>query len=113
MSRTLKEQMDRDIAVFFNPKEFGEEMMVNGVPCLGIWDEDKETPVKIFPGMGWEDTPGVSVLDEVLYLARQDGGPIAKPAPTQELHIDNEVWTVRDSKLEGGILKLLLYQSKA
>jgi len=110
---TLKEQMALDVKAFFNTQEFGEEMLIDGVPCLGIWDEEKDEPVKQFFGAGFDNVMGVFTLERVLYAARQDGGLMAVPVPTQELDIDGKTWTVKDALREGVVIKMKLYRNES
>ncbi|MDR0477660.1 MAG: hypothetical protein LBH14_06980 [Desulfobulbaceae bacterium] len=110
---SLKEQMAMDIPVFFNPREFGEEMLVDGVPCLGIWDEEKDQPVKQFFGPSFDNVMGVFTMERVLYAARRDGVMMAMPLPSQELDIDDKIWTVKDAVNDGGVIKLILYRNQS
>jgi hypothetical protein len=111
--RTLKEQMATDRAVFLNPKEFGEEMLVDGVPCLGSWDEEEDQPVKQFFGTGMGDIIGVFTVERMLFVMRKDGQEMETPVPEQELDIDGKRWMVRDARPEGGIVKITLYRNEA
>jgi hypothetical protein len=105
--------MARDRFTFLNPKEFGEEMTVNGVPCLGSWDEEQEQPIRQFFGAGWDNVFGVYTVERVLYVMRSDGAAMATPVPQQELDIDGKLWTVRDAEPEGGIIKVVLYRNES
>jgi hypothetical protein len=111
--RTFREQIALDRRVFLNPREFGEEMLVNGVPCLGSWDEEQDQPVKQFFGTGWDNVFGVFTVERVLYVMRADGAAMATPVPQQELDIDGTIWTVRDAGPEGGIVKVVLYRNES
>jgi hypothetical protein len=111
--RTLKEQMERDRFAFLNPKEFGEEMLVDGVPCLGSWDEEEDQPVKQFFGEGMGDMIGIYTIERVLFVMRQDGLEMVTPVPEQELDIDGKRWMVQDARPEGGIVKLTLYRNES
>jgi hypothetical protein len=113
MMRTLKDQMSRDRFTFLNPKEFGEEMLVDGEACLGSWDKEEEQPVKQFFGQGWDNAIGVFTVERVLYLMRTDGAIMETPVPQQELDIDGKIWTVRDAEPESGIVKLTLYRNES
>ena len=110
---TLKEQMALDLPAFFNPQEFGEEILVDSVPCLGVWCEEKDEPVKQLFGVGFDNVMGVFTVDRVLYVTCQDGGPTDVPVPIQELDIDGRIWSVRDAVMEGGIIKLILYRNES
>ena len=111
--RTLKEQILLDRVVFLNPKEFGEEMIVDGVPCLGLWTEEQDQPVKQFFGQGWDQVFGAFTVERVLYVMRRDGADMDVPVPTQELEIDGKIWTVRDASVDGGIVKAILYRNES
>jgi hypothetical protein len=109
--RNLKEQMERDCFVFLNPKEFGEEMLINGIPCLGCFDEEQEQSVKQFFGAGTDNVFGVFTSERVLFFMRLDGTTLKTPVPGQELDIDGKTWTVRDATSESGIIKAVLYRN--
>ena len=111
--RTLKDQMALERAVFLNPKEFGEEMRIDGIACLGSWDKEEEQPVKQFFGQGWDNVIGVFTVERVLYVMPADGSVMETPVPEQELDIDGKIWTVRDAAPEGGIVKLVLYRNES
>jgi hypothetical protein len=110
--RTLKEQIALDRFVFLNPEEFGEEISIDGVPCLGSWDEKAEQPVRQYFGAGMEDVMGVFTRERVLFFMRADGGSLRTPVPGQELNVDGIRWTVRDAKREAGIIELNLYRNE-
>ena len=110
---TLKEQISLDRRVFLNPREFGEEMTVDGVACVGSWDEEEEQPVKQFFGAGWDNVFGVFTRERALFYMRADGGPLDTPVPGQELDIDGRRCMVRDSNQEGGIVEVDLYRNEA
>ncbi|MCL2791080.1 MAG: hypothetical protein FWD79_10610 [Desulfobulbus sp.] len=110
---TLKEQMQLDIPTFFNPREFGEEMLIDGVLCLGTWDTEKDEPVKQFFGSSFDNVMGIFTVDRVLYVARLDGGLMEPPIPSQELDIDGKIWTVKDAVAEGNVIKLILYRNES
>ena len=110
---TLREQINLDLQTFFNANEFGEEMLVDGVPCLGSWQEEKDEPVKQFFGSGMDNVPGIFAVDRVLFVIRKDGRAMVLPVPTQEMEIDSVIWTVRDAVSEGGVIKLVLFRTEA
>lgn len=110
--RTLKDQIALDNAVFLNPKEFGEEMLVDGIPCYGQWDEEY-MPVQQFFGSGM-DVFGVHTVERLLFvMPRHPGEHLPLPVPDQMLEIDGELWTVRDAVPEVGIVKLTLYRNES
>lgn len=111
--RTLKEQIALDNAVFLNPKEFGEEILVDGLPCYGQWDEEY-MPVQQFFGSTTIDVIGVHTVERLLFvMPEQQGAPFPLPVPDQMLDIDNVLWTVRDAVPECGITKLTLYRNES
>lgn len=111
--RTLKDQIQRDRAVFLNPKEFGEEMLVDGLPCFGQWDEEY-MPVQQFFGATDMDVMGVNTVERLLFVMPQDANAsLYLPVPEQVLEIDGEHWTVRDAAPEAGIIKLTLYRNES
>jgi len=110
---TLKEQMALDLPAFFNPREFGEEMLVDSIPCLGVWCEEKDEPVKQFFGSSFDNVMGIFTVDRVLYVMRRDGGLMETPAPSQELDIDGGLWTVKDAVVEGGVIKMTLFRNES
>lgn len=111
---TLKEQIARDNRAFLSPSEFGDEMMVDGVPCLGCWDLDEvQQPVQGYFGASMEDVLGVFTVERLLFVMRADGGPMETPVPEQELDVDGIRWTVRDARPERGILEINLYRNQS
>lgn len=110
--RSLKEQIQLDRVVFLNPKEFGEEMLVDGLPCYGQWDEEY-MPVQQFFGSSM-DVLGVNTVERLLFVMPQKANePFYLPVPEQVLEIDGEHWTVRDAAPEAGITKLTLYRNES
>ena len=110
--RTLKEQLGKDALTFLNPKEFGEEITVNGVSAFGCWDE-VEQPAPVFFGASM-DVIGVNTVERVLFvMPKADDHRLEMPVPDQELNIDGAYWTVRDAKPEGAITKLTLYRNES
>jgi len=109
---SLKEQMARDAKAFFNPKEFGEAMHIDGVSCLGSWQQEQDEPIKQFFGSGM-DVPGVYTQDRVLFAICSDGTAMPLPVPDEELDIDGKIWTVRDALSEGNVVKLVLYRNES
>ncbi|MCL2459130.1 MAG: hypothetical protein FWF31_09885 [Desulfobulbus sp.] len=109
----LKEQLLLDLPVFFNPREFGEEMLIDGLSCIGLWSEEKDEPVKQFFGSSFDNVMGVFTVDRALYVALGDGGLMVVPVPEQELDIDGKTWTVKDAVVEGGVVKLVLYRNES
>lgn len=110
--RTLKEQMQLDNVAFLNPKDFGEEMLVDGLPCYGMWDEEY-MPVQQFFGAGM-DVMGVHTIERLLFVMPQHPGDfLPLPVPEQVLEIDKTFWTVRDAVPEAGIFKLTLYRNES
>lgn len=109
----LKEVMRREaLTVFMNPKEFGEEMLVDDLPCYGQWDEEY-MPVQQFFGASM-DVMGVNTLERLLFVmprSLEDSLPL--PVPDQVLEIDGILWTVRDAVPEAGIIKLTLYRNES
>lgn len=110
--RTLKEQMELDNAAFLNPKEFGEAILVDGLPCHGQWDEEY-MPVQQFFGASME-VLGVHTVERLLFvMPSQPGALFPLPVPDQMLDIDGVLWTVRDAVPECGITKLTLYRNES
>jgi hypothetical protein len=110
---TLKEQIAAERHVFLNPKEFGDEMLVDGVPCLGCWDEEDGQIIRQYFGSSMEDALGVFTVERVLFMMRADGAAMETPVPEQELDIDGVRWMVRDAKPDGGIVEINLYRNEA
>lgn len=111
--RTLKEQIALDNSTFLNPKEFGEEMVVDGLDCVGQWDEEF-MPVQQFFGSTNIDVLGVHTVERLLFvMPASPGDHFPLPVPEQVLDIDNVLWTVRDAVPEAGITKLTLYRNES
>lgn len=104
---TLKEQMAKEAGLFLDPAEFGEHMDVDGHPALGAWDEEVQ-PVARFYGATM-DVMGVNTVERLLFLLPEDPVSFPLPVADQELDIDGRLWTVRDARPEGSIIKLTIY----
>jgi hypothetical protein len=109
---TLKKQMHEDLAAFFNSEEFGDELLIDGEPHLGVWGEENEEPVRQFFGSGMDNVPGVFTVHRVLFVARLDGSLMETPVPEQELDIDGLTWTVQDAVHDEGVIKLVLFRNE-
>ena len=107
---TLKEQMLKEAILFLDPREFGEELMVDGRPMLGCWDEETQPAPRFFGAT--MDVIGVNTVERLLFLLPGDS---AWPCPVsdQELEVDGVIWTVRDARPESGILKLTVYRNES
>lgn len=108
----LKDVIRKESRVFLNPKEFGEEILVDDLPCYGLWDEEY-MPVQQYFGASM-DVVGVHTIERLLFVMSQhpdDGLPL--PVPEQVLEIDKTFWTVRDAVPEDGIIKLTLYRNES
>lgn len=109
----LKAVMEKERSVFLNPKEFGEELLIDGLPCCGQWDEEY-MPVQQFFGSTNMDIIGVHTVERLLFvMPTQPDAYLPLPVPEQVLEIDNAFWTVRDAVPEGGITKLTLYRNES
>lgn len=107
---TLKEQMLKEAAIFLNPKEFGEELTVDGRPMLGCWDEEVQPAPKFFGAA--LDVIGVNTVERLLFLL-PESPDWACPVSDQELEVDGVIWTVRDARPESGIFKLTVYHNES
>lgn len=108
---TLKEQMARDAVTFLDPKEFGEELMVDGLSMLGCWDEEVQ-PAPRFFGTTTMDVIGVNTVERLLFLLPESSSWPC-PVSDQELDVDGVIWTVRDARPESGIFKLTVYRNES
>lgn len=108
---SLKEQMTKEAGLFLDPNEFGEYLNVDGHQTLGAWDEKLETAPAFFGAT--MDVIGVNTIERLLFLLPDDGDPVPLPVPDQELDINDQIWTVKDAKPEGAIMKLHLYRNES
>lgn len=110
--KTLKDVLLAEAPLFLNPQEFGEEITVDGIPALGVWDEQVQ-PASQFFGASM-DVMGVNTVERLLFVMPLDKEePVPLPVPDQELDIGGQFWMVRDAKDEAGILKLTLYRNES
>ncbi len=114
-THNLKAQMAKDISVFFNPDEFGEVILVDGLAMVGLWDQDMVTALKSLGanaalGFGLESVD-VNTAERLLYLSPPEGWP--EPVPGQELDIEGVYWMVTKVTPEHGCLRLNLQRHEA
>ena len=107
--RSLKEQMQLDAsAVFMNPDEFAEEMNINGVPVLALWDDTLQSL-----GTNSQTDPtgfGITLQTAVLFVLAED---FACPLPDEEIVVEGERYTVVKAAPQSGILRLELERHTA
>lgn len=98
-------------AVFCNPAEFGEEIIIDGVDIVGVWGDTAK------PLAGGQDLSGVADVnifglmgdERTLHVPSAENGGIPTPVLGQRLLIDGEYWTVLPgTHAKHGLLKLQL-----
>jgi hypothetical protein len=107
---TLKEQLAAEAVIFLNPAEFGEEMMVDGSPVLGCWDDEVQPAPRFFGAT--MDALGINTVERLLFLRPNPSDPLPLPVPDQEMDIGGARWLVRDARPESGIFKLTVYRNE-
>ncbi|MBO8136798.1 MAG: hypothetical protein H0Z40_01465 [Desulfotomaculum sp.] len=100
----LKDYLTSDIQTFLNQNEFAEIHNVNNVDVPAIVDKNvlKERPSgeRAFPG------DGIYTEELVLFVKLSDIG--YQPVIGESLKLDGELFLVKDSSEEGGILEITL-----
>jgi len=108
----FQDQLVKDAFTFLNPKEFGEEITLDGIPAIGAWDDVEQTAPRFFGAT--MDIIGVNTVERVLFvMPRTLDQPLTLPVPDQEVDIGGTLWTVRDAKPEGVINKLILFRNES
>ena len=102
----LRAQLARDRAVFLNPAEFGEAMVIDGVPVTAVRDDD----LTVQRTQGPPQAEGLFAQRTVLHLA---AGLITRPVEGQRLNVDGHHWYVRQVSEAEGMLELTLEQQEA
>lgn len=107
----LKEQIEKDAPIFLNPQEFGEIIYIDGLECLGIWDEDIQATKQFENDI---DTMGVFTVSRMLMVAPMyPDVKFPTPVHSQVLDIDGVLWTVKDSTPQDGIIALTIYRNES
>ena len=94
--------------VFLNPKEFGEEHIVNGKPMTIMIDDneltEREKRMK-------SHMDGIYKKQTLVYVRALDFGPL--PGIGKPIKIDGTTFIVADSLNEGGMYSLHLEANKS
>ena len=102
----LRDQLARDRAVFLNPQEFGEAVVIDGVPVLAVRDDD----LTIARTQGPPQAEGLFAERTILHLA---AGQIPRPVEGQRIEVNGRRWYVRQVSEAEGMLELTLEQQEA
>ncbi|UQZ90691.1 hypothetical protein C4J81_16370 [Deltaproteobacteria bacterium Smac51] len=108
---TLKDVLNEEAGVFFNPDEFGEEITIDGQPALGVWDEEVQ-PVAKFYGATM-NMVGVNTVERNIYVLPLPEADIPLPVADQEIEIDGVKWMVRDARPDGRIFKMTIFRNES
>lgn len=106
---TFKKILRQDVkTVFLNPKEFGEEHMVNGKKMLVIFDDNEltEREKRIQSHMD-----GIHKKQTLVYISALDFGPL--PGVGKPVEIDGVRFIVTDSINESGVYSLHLEANRS
>lgn len=108
----FKQALEHDVrSVFLNPAEFGEEVVIDGVTTVGIWD-DTASPFSNAQDMGGVadvNTFGLLADERTLSIPSAECGGIPTPVVDQRLAINGEYWTVLPgTRAKHGLLELKL-----
>ena len=99
----FREQLEEDMAVFFNPEEFAERHLINGAEVALVIDNDRLAELYIR-----KDTQSESLFtDSVLIYVRQSALDF-EPVPDQCLDFDGKTYIVTDVKLAGGVYAVVM-----
>ena len=99
----FKEQSAKDLAVFFNIKEFAELHTVNGVQFTCIVDSDVN---QVRSGIESEQYDGIFLVKVKLYAKKTD--ITKRPAHGKLLRLDDKPYTVIDCTDEMGVWVITL-----
>lgn len=98
--------------VFCNPDEFGEEITIDGITVIGIWDDTAKTLTngQNLSGVADVNVFGLLADERTLYVPTAEcGDGIPTPVVNQRLDIDGDYWTVLPgSRAKHGLLELKL-----
>lgn len=95
-------------AVFCNTAEFGEEILIDGIPVTAVIKDNHQSPAQITGSLADVPDLGTLLADRTLSLPT---GSIPAPVPGQQLCINNEYWLVIKATDNLGMLRLLLQKS--
>lgn len=116
----LMDAVTADSAIFLNLNEFGEELTIDGLSTVGIWDDTTTLPVsRDSSGISDVNSLGLAADERVLYVYTPESIPtglqslgmegIPTPVTDQRLEIDGEYWIVAPGAIaQGGVLTLKL-----
>ncbi len=96
----FKEQMALDRAVFFNPTEFGEPHIINGISMTIIPDNDR------LMHRSKTEYEGV-IVGDILYYA-EAAKFTKKPKPDEVQTFDGVLCMVFDVREDNGVLEIIL-----
>ena len=102
----LRDQLERDRAVFLNSEEFGETVVIDGVTVMAVRDDD----LTIERTQGPRQAEGIFAQRTVLHLA---SGLIPRPVEGQRLNVDGRHWYVQQVSEAEGMLEVALELQEA
>lgn len=106
MATSFRDQLLLDRAVFLDLAEFGEAVVIDGVPVIAVRDDD----LTIARTQGPPQAEGLFAQRTILHLA---AGQIPRPVEGQRLSVDGHHWYVRQVSEAEGMLELTLEQQEA
>ena len=107
----FKDFVQDDIAVFFNPDEFGEWHNIDGQELLVVIDEDLTQERSRQPTDLYNATPGIFTKRIIVFVRQSDLG--YRPVVDQSMRIDDELYRVANCSDQMGVLEITLEANQA
>lgn len=95
----LKDYLESDLDVFFNPDEVGEFHNIDGEDILVIIDNDLIEERQKNAQQNFNDPTGIYKADVLFAVKKTDFGE--KPAVGENIMFDNRLYQVSDTEDEG------------
>ncbi len=110
----FKQQIKQDVSVFLNLQEFGDEITIDDIVTVGLWDDVGVSLVgDDLGGVPDANSFGLYETQRILYVPAEGVVEnvlgIEMPVVEQRLYIKGEYWMVMPGTQESmGIIKLVL-----
>lgn len=105
MRRTFKDFLKTDVNTFINPNEFGEPVLINGLPALVVIDDDELEKRNLSMSKN-TDIDRLSKSDLLFYIASDFFEHV--PQPNKQLDFNNKKYRIDTVSNEMGILTIVL-----
>lgn len=96
---SFKEQLEKDLIVFFDAEALADKLVVNDIEVTGILSENKFNASK-------NDQYGVFVEKKTLTLTKEDWEILQSPSYGYTLNINAENYIVKEVNYKSGVIRL-------